>query len=67
MKKEPDLVLGSNTYKTFSIEVASQKASMKMYFGARKVGNKIVMMLIYEYGIQGAPSLSTIKKYFEVY
>ena len=67
LKKEPDLVLGSNTYKTFSIEVASQKTTMKMYFGARKVGNKIVMMLIYEYGIQGTPNLNTIKKYFEVY
>jgi hypothetical protein len=67
LKKEPDLVLGSNTYKTFSIEVASQKASMKMYLGARKVGNKLVIMLIYEYGMQGTPSLSTIKKYFEVY
>ena len=65
-RREPDMTLGSHTYKAVSGEcVTNDGTKGRMYVGVRKIGFKIVMIALYE--IPGATDITTLKKYFENY
>ena len=64
--REPDLTLGSHTYKAVSGDFASIDGTKgKMLVAVRKIGFKVICIAIYE--IPGATDLTTLKKYFENY
>jgi hypothetical protein len=64
--REPDLTLGSHTYKAVSGDFASTDGTKgKMLVAVRKIGFKVICIAIYE--IPGATDLTTLKKYFENY
>lgn len=64
--REPDLALGSHTYKAASGDFTSSDGTKgKMLVAARKIGFKVIVIAFYE--IPGATDLTTLKKYFENY
>lgn len=64
--REPDLTLGSHTYKAVSGDFkANDGTKGKMVVAVRKIGFKVICIALYE--IPGATDLTTLKKYFENY
>lgn len=64
--REPDLTLGSHTYKAVSGDYkANDGTKGKMVVAVRKIGFKVICIALYE--IPGATDLTTLKKYFENY
>ena len=65
-KREPDMTLGSHTYKVISGEMQYENNKTgRMYLAVRKIGNKLNVVILYE--IPGKVDINTTKKYFEVY
>ena len=64
--REPDLTLGTHTYKAVSGDYkANDGTKGKMVVAVRKIGFKVICIALYE--IPGATDLTTLKKYFENY
>ena len=63
--KESDMLLGGHAYKTYCVSVPYDDLyNMKMYMCARAIGNRIV--LIYLYDIPDIIDLATLKKHFSM-
>ena len=66
IRVEPDMLLGSHTYKAISAETKyDNDKMMRMYMCYRKIGNK--MNIVFLYDVQGVTDLGIIKKYFQTY
>ena len=65
-RREPDIMLGSHTYKVISGEFEYEtNKKARMYLAVRKIGNRLNVVILYE--IPGKTDLNTTKKYFQAY
>ena len=66
IKVEPDMLLGSHTYKAISAETDyDNNKKMRRYMCYRKIANKINIIFLDD--VQGVTDLGIIKKYFQTY
>ena len=65
-KREPDIMIGSHSYKVISgdMEYETNKKG-RMYLAVRQIGNRLNVIIFYE--IPGKTDLNTTKKYFQAY